>query len=158
MKIRVPIGVIIVAVVLFLVIGFSSCSNCQKFVPYGAGNQYSSFQEGFGPMMYSSYPNNQSIDTKDAYNVQNSTTNQGSGPVQPPGVRLHGFGANLYSGTDNDQPVDMFGSTPGSIQCFDKSFGLAKSTGPLCTTSDQFRLLTTRGGNASGVNAQIGGR
>jgi hypothetical protein len=85
-------------------------------------------------------------------------SHQGSGQVSPPGVRVWGFGSNLYSGTDHDRPVDMFGPTPGSIQCFDRSFGLAKSTGPLCTTDNQYRLMTTRGGNAAGVNAQIGGR
>jgi hypothetical protein len=159
---RIPIGVIVVAIVLFLVIAFSSCSNCQKFVPYSEGRaEYAAYREGMEPnrpMIYSTYPNNQSVDTKDAYNVQNTTTNQGSGPVQPPGVRLQGFGPNLYSGMDNDKPVDMFGPTPGSLQCFERSFGLAKSTGPLCINADQSKLLTTRGGNAGGVNAQIGGR
>jgi hypothetical protein len=156
MKIRIPVGVILVAVVLVLVIGFSSCSNCQKYVPYSSNvwsNTSSKFHEGF-----STYPNHASVDTLDAQHVANTVTSQGSGLITPSGVRLWGFGSNLYSGSDNDKPVDMFGPTPGSIQCFNRSFGLSKSTGPLCTTDDQYRLMTTRGGNAAGVNAQIGGR
>jgi len=155
-KIRIPMGVILVAVILMLVIGFSSCSNCQKYVPYSSSSETSKYHEGM--MTYSTYPNHASVDTLDAQNVANTVSNQGSGQVNPPGVRVWGFGSNLYSGTDHDKPVDMFGPTPGSIQCFNRSFGLAKSTGPLCTTDDQYRLMTTRGGNAGGVNAQIGGR
>jgi hypothetical protein len=154
MKIRIPIGVILVAIVLFLVIAFSSCSNCQKFVPYSAsvwGENSAKFREGMTthiPLTYSSYPENKSIDKFDAININNLVENQGSGPVTPPGVRVWGFGSNLFSGTDNDRPVDMFGPTPGSIQCFERSFGLSKSTGPLCTTNEQYKLLTSRGGNA----------
>lgn len=163
-KIRIPLGVIFVAAILILVIGFSSCSNCQKYVPYSSSvwSNTSKYQEGMTsaskPLTYSTYPNHASVDTLDAQNVANTVSNQGSGQVIPPGVRVWGFGSNLFSGTDNDKPVDMFGPTPGSLQCFNRSFGLAKSTGPLCTNDEQYKLMTTRGGNAAGVNAQIGGR
>lgn len=160
MKLRIPVGVIVVAVVLFLVIAFSSCSNCQKFVPYAENNLWSStssYHEGMTsyqkPIQYSTYPNNTSVDVLDALNVANTTTAQGSGAVQSPGVRLWGFGSNLYSGTDNDKPIDIFGPTPGSTQCVNRSFGLSKSTGPMCITDEQYKLLTTRGGSASSVSA-----
>jgi hypothetical protein len=158
MKIRIPFGVIFVAVILILVIAFSSCSDCQKYVPYSSDvwAETSKYREGMTskPLSYSSYPNHRSVEgTMDAVNVANTTTSQGAGPVTSPGVRLWGFGSNLYSGTDNDAPVDMFGSTPGSTSCgFDKSFGMSKSAGPLCTTDAQYRLMTTRGGNAGSVN------
>jgi len=156
MKLRIPVGFIVVVAVLLLVIAFSSCSDCQKFVPYAENNLWSStssYQEGMTslkPIQYSTYPNNASVDVLDALHVNNATTAQGSGAVQSPGVRLWGFGSNLYSGTDNDnKPIDIFGPTPGSPQCVNRSFGLSKSTGPLCITDEQFNLLTTRGIGAS---------
>ena len=161
---KIPLGVIFVAVVLFLVIAFSSCSNCQKYVPYSSNvwSETSSYREGMAqrpPLQYSSYPSHQSLpESMNALNVNNSTATQGAGAVQNPGVRLWGFGSGLYSSTENDKPIDIFGSTPGSLQCFNRSFGLSKSTGPLCTTQEQYDLLTTRGRGAAGVNAQIGGR
>lgn len=158
MKLRIPVGVIVVAAVLLLVIAFSSCSNCQKFVPYSENNPWSStssYHEGMTthkPIQYSTYPDNTSVDVLDALHVSNSTTAQGSGAVQGSGVRLWGFGSNLYSSADNEKPIDIFGPTPGSVQCINRSFGLAKSTGPLCITDEQYKLLTTRGGSATGVS------
>ena len=153
MKIRIPIGVIVVALVLLLVIGFSSCSNCKKFVPYSPSvwSPEGKFREGMTnrSVSYSTYPDNNPVaGTMDALHVNNTVTTQGAGPANAQGVRLHGFGSNLFSGSDHDQPVDSFGTDPGSLQCFDRSFGLSKSTGPLCVTDAQYRLLTTRGGNA----------
>ena len=155
MKIRIPVGVILVTIILVLVIGFSSCSNCQKFVPYSPNaTGASKYQEGMStikPLTYSTYPDHVSVDVLDALHATNTVTAQGSGAVTPPGVRLWGFGSNLYSGADNETHIDIFGSTPGSIQCFNKtSFGLSKSTGPLCTTGEQYALMTSRGGNATG--------
>lgn len=156
MKIRIPIGVIVVSIVLLLVIGFSSCSNCKKFVPYSPSvwSSESRFREGMtgggaNPVSYSTYPDNQSVSgTMDTHHVNNTVTTQGAGAANPPGVRLHGFGSALFSGSDNDQSIDSFGPDPGSLQCFDRSFGLSKSTGPLCVTDKQYQMLTTRGGNA----------
>lgn len=155
MKLRIPVGVIVVAAVLLLVIAFSSCSNCQKFVPYSANSVWSTtgtYHEGMAtnqkPIAYSSYPTHTSVDVMDALNVENTTSAQGSGAVQPPGVRLWGFGSNLFSSSDNDKSIDIFGPTPGATQCFNRSFGLTKSTGPLCITDEQYNLLTTRGGGA----------
>jgi len=166
MKIRIPLGVILVSIVLILVIAYSSCSNCQKYVPFSSEmwSNVGKYREGMSvmkPLSYTTYPANANVagSSMDAYNVANTTTSQGAGPVTSSGgVRLWGFGSDLYSGTDNDKSLDLFGTTPGSSQCFDRSFGLTKSTGPLCTTDAQYRLMTTRGGNATGVSAQIGGR
>ena len=151
------VEVLTVAVMLLLVIGFSSCSNCQKFVPYSPSDVlHTKFtKEGFSGIPYSSYPENTSVD--EAIAASNSFTSNSlnaSSSLSP--VRLWGF-SGLYSSPDNDKPIDMFGPTPGSLQCFNRSFGLAKSTGPLCVNQEQYALLTTRGGNQSGIPAQVGG-
>lgn len=52
--------------------------------------------------------------------------------------------------------IDRFGKTPGDKSCFGKSMGLSRDGGPLCFNSDDLRLLTTRGGNASGGDSVIG--
>ena len=47
--------------------------------------------------------------------------------------------------------IDMFADAPGKLTC--KS-SLSNSKGPLCLTDEHKKLLTTRGGNMSGDNAE----
>lgn len=52
--------------------------------------------------------------------------------------------------------IDRFAKTPGDKSCFGKSMGLSRDAGPLCLTEEDLKLLTTRGGNASGGDSAIG--
>lgn len=150
---KIPLGVIFVAIVLLLVIAFSSCSDCKKFHPYSPSvwSDKATYSEGM-TASYSTYPGHAVAtgSAMDALHVANTTMAQGAGNVSPSGVRLWGFGSALFSGPDNNPSIDMYGSTPGSKTCFGRSFGLSKSTGPLCLNQDQYRLMTTRGQNATG--------
>ena len=52
--------------------------------------------------------------------------------------------------------IDRYGKTPGQPNCFGKSMGYSRSTGPLCFNDEDLKLLTTRGGNVSGRDSVIG--
>jgi len=52
--------------------------------------------------------------------------------------------------------LDRYGKTPGEPSCFGKSMGYSRSTGPLCFTEEDLKLLTTRGGNITGRDSVIG--
>jgi hypothetical protein len=52
--------------------------------------------------------------------------------------------------------IDRYGKTPGKSDCFGKSMGYSRSTGPLCFNDEDLKLLTTRGGNVSGSDSTIG--
>jgi len=69
---------------------------------------------------------------------------------------FRGLGTSDYN--NNMFILDQFSSAVGSAECAGKSSGLSNSKGPLCLSDDQKRLLQTRGGNASGMDSQIGGR
>ena len=69
---------------------------------------------------------------------------------------FEGLGTSDYN--NNAFILDQFSSAVGSPECVGKSSGLSNSTGPLCLSEDQKRLLQTRGGNATGMDSQIGGR
>lgn len=51
-------------------------------------------------------------------------------------------------------PIDYFSQAKGSLTC--QSYGMSNSKGFLCLNEDQKRLYTTRGGNATGGNGDIG--
>jgi hypothetical protein len=52
--------------------------------------------------------------------------------------------------------LDRFGNTPSGSKCFDQSSGYSNSLGPLCMSSEDIRMLSTRGGNISGTDSSIG--
>ena len=64
-----------------------------------------------------------------------------------------GFTGSNY--TANSFILDQFSSAVGAPSCVGKSSGLSNSTGPLCLSDDQKRLLQTRGGNASSGESKI---
>lgn len=49
----------------------------------------------------------------------------------------------------SDPEISPLSKFSGNPSCFNKSFGLSNSTGALCLDDKTFKLLTTRGGNAS---------
>lgn len=70
-------------------------------------------------------------------------------------VKVEGFA--LQPGAYNaSEMIDRYGKTPGKPDCFGKSMGYSRSTGPLCFNDEDLKLLTTRGGNVSGRDSTIG--
>jgi hypothetical protein len=114
-------GVLIV--MLFSVLIVSSIGlSCSSYQPYSP-----EMMEGFSNNEYTEYGN------------PNKSSCQSS----------IGFGGLLCSPDENSNPKDIYSDAQGSLGC--KSYGYSNSRGFLCMEPEQVRLLTTRGGNASGL-------
>ena len=100
-----------------------------------------SFQRKEG-LQYSSYPQNQNTDSAiDKFSIA---------PVAAM-RKLTGFDG-LFAAPEIQpaKPIDVFSDTPGSATA--PPISLSNSMGYLQMTKDQLGLLSTRGGNATGVN------
>ena len=160
--------VVIAIVVLFFFTAFS----CVPPVPYTSASFFptlggSEFQEGFGPAPqegfgsapqegfgsapqegfseYTTYPDHA---VKDAVS--------GSGISAADCGKYQGFDGLFCSpaSVEGSNPTDIFSQAAGRLDC--KSYGYTNSRGFLCMDDKQVQLLTTRGGNASGGDMQIG--
>lgn len=93
-------------------------------------------------------------------NFENSTINEYSKhmivPEEAGCKKVHGmnglFCSPLSTAVDN---LDKFADAEGKLSCTDNS-GLSNSRGGLCLTDDHRRLLSTRGGNSTGINTPEG--
>lgn len=52
--------------------------------------------------------------------------------------------------------IDRYGQTPSGPECIGQGSGYSKSLGPLCMSEEDKRMLSTRGGNATGGDSAIG--
>lgn len=119
-------------------------------------HSYRLYNEGFSngtrpSLDYSSYPNNEAIDSKKALLIQPSETavhNKESQDTTTPTLgKIWGFNG-LYGGVGaSDKLVDVFYSATSDNSC--PGSGYTKGTGNLCLDKTQTHLLTSRGGNAS---------
>jgi len=72
--------------------------------------------------------------------------------VQP--LKVAGF-SGLQSGAyGSEQAIGFMYNNEGSTTC--KSYGYTNSKGNICMSESDIKLLTTRGGNATGASDQIG--
>lgn len=137
---------IILAIILlmsFTVVGSAT------FVPYSKSTLFSNMYpyEGFGnfkesPAEYSTFPENLNIDFQKNKDIDTTNTS--------PCRKVVGFNG-LFCSAENEpaNPLDTFSKASGSLTC--PSYGYANSRGFLCLDAEQKRLLSTRGGNASGL-------
>jgi hypothetical protein len=131
----------ILIILLFLTI-FASCT---QVVPYSRENIFTNNMfpyEGFTE--YTTVQNNNSIDSYTQYDISPTKDNKY--------MATNGLLSSPDAATN---PVDIYSQSAGEPSC--KSYGYSNSRGFLCMNDDQVRLLTTRGGNASGGDMQIGG-
>jgi hypothetical protein len=140
--------VVIAIVVLLFITAFS----CVPPVPYVSANFFpklggSDFHEGFSE--YTTYPENASKDTIVGL------TSSGAG-VSGDCSKYQGFDGLFCTpaSAHSSNPTDIFSQAAGRPDC--KSYGYTNSRGFLCMDDKQVQLLTTRGGNASGGDMQIG--
>ena len=61
----------------------------------------------------------------------------------------------IYASVNDNAPIDSFSKLEGSLSS-EGCAGLTNSQGPLVCNDEQKKLLSTRGGNATGVADQIG--
>jgi hypothetical protein len=73
-------------------------------------------------------------------------------------AKVYGFDGLYCSPNNSDYPIDKFSEVKGNGHCLESSSGLSNSKGYLCLGPDLIKSLRTRGGNASGIDSQIGQR
>ena len=70
--------------------------------------------------------------------------------------KIFGFDGLYCNPAASNKNVDVYSQAKGDASCFGKSSGLSNSKGSLCLDNTQMALLSTRGGNATGRDSQIG--
>jgi hypothetical protein len=68
--------------------------------------------------------------------------------------KLEGFEGLQSSPLNSSEKLDIFSDLKVSTKC--ASSGLSKNSGFLCLDDNATKLLSTRGGNATGLPSQIG--
>ena len=120
-------------VVLVVVIFATSIYSCCSFKPYSVNNIFSN--------KFSKYENmaNKEEEKKEeeieGFQVMSDETS--------------------YASVNDNTPIDSFSKLEGSLSS-EGCAGLTNSQGPLVCNDEQKKLLSTRGGNATGVADQIG--
>ena len=168
MKITMNFTYIFLVALFILLITVSISRSCVQFKPYSENNIFSK------QFPFEAMTNNNDMINNDQLSpvtspsiflspVSNMNTqellNQLS-PVANNEINISESFSNLnsspYISTEKNIQIDIFSGTPGSLDCNSKSSNLTNSKGGLCLTQTQINLLKTRGGNASGGDAQIG--
>ena len=139
---------LVIFLVIIFIFSFAIVGSC-RYVPYSkdimSTNKYN--REAFHnlknePLGYASASNHQYMDDLKNQELQSS-------PNSCSCRKISGFnGLFCDSNKDPNNPVDIYSTAQGSSEC--KSYGYHNSRGFLCLDDNQKRLLTTRGGNASG--------
>ena len=139
---------ILIVLAIILLMSFTVVGSA-TFVPYSKSTLFSNMYpyEGFAsfkesPMEYSTFPENASLDFQKNKDIASTE--------DPPCRKVVGFNG-LFCSASNEpaNPLDTFSKASGSMTC--PSYGYMNSRGFLCLDAEQKRLLSTRGGNASGV-------
>lgn len=145
MKISFKLVAIVLAVLFIIAISMGSCS---RFTPYSFStstlHQYP--YEGFrSSNEYTTYPQNAAIDSYESKLI--------ASPSMGNAAKIGSFGL-LSSPSAPETPIDIYSQAPG--ESTGKSYGYSNSMGPIQLNAEQLKLLTTRGGNMSGVDSTIG--
>ena len=135
--------VIVLGLILFI-------SGLNHYVPYTPpysrflhGNTY----EGFGGTPYSTVRDHTNIDNPvDKFSILPNDTLR----------KIRGFDGLFPSPNSDDSKIDPFLELQGSLNCDINS--LSNSKGYLCLDKNTTKLLTTRGGNATGNNFEQTGK
>ena len=130
---------------LFIVILSSISMSCSSFKPFSQEMMYHGnfpySNEGFRNTGYSTYPENQSVDVLGDKLINPSLNNNNC-------EKVNGFNGLICSPNSPQNPNDIYSEAKGSLDC--KSYGYTNSKGFLCMDDTQIKLLTSRGGNATG--------
>jgi len=145
---KLPVEFILVIVLfLILIVWISVWASSSSYVPfYPVGpflHQYP--YEGYHNMgvHYSTYGENSSIDAYEKNDIVER-------PVKD-AVKIRHFGL-LSNPASPEKMIDILGDVKGSPDCTPNVF--TNSTGYLCLDDNALKLLTTRGGNATGRSQQ----
>ena len=158
-------------IILVILILLTMSNTCVTFKPYNSSSMNYSTFENFGtvsggPKTVSrnlsnlkdkiSETTNTSIknllDSNNSSNLKNKISNSIIPGIKESFVNLDASSSPYGS----DSPIDVFSGTKGNISCDGNSSGLTNSMAGLCLNKNLQQLLSTRGGNATGRDSQIG--
>jgi hypothetical protein len=138
--------IVVIALFFILISTLTTWAASSNYRPYSSDTLFPKQYpyEGFRSMLeYTTYPNNGSIDSFNKNNISQAS--------MPNYEKVKAFG--LVSSTSAvEMPLNDFGNDKGSPACEQSIY--SNSGGFLCLTSEQKKLLKTRGGNASGCSNQ----
>lgn len=135
--------IVIAAVVFVFVVLFSIGFSCTKVSPYYKDNLFPKYfkYEAFEPMK----------DEKRSF----ATWVSGNAEVKPAEpVKVEGFQGLQSAPFEVQGVIDVFSQAQGSTTCPTSQY--TNSMGFLCLDETQKKLLSTRGGNASGKEMEVG--
>lgn len=141
-------------VILVLLIVASLLLNNYNYVPANEMDVFTrnypyegfqSYKETNNKTEYSSYPNNENLDSYSQWEINNTKNIC---------YKISGSNGLVCSPHNDTIPKDIYSESKGSLDC--DSYGLMNSKGFLCLNDKQKTLYTTRGGNASGGGGDIG--
>jgi hypothetical protein len=144
---------IMIAVIVFVVIIFTTTCGCTRFVPYNSAGAftkefpYEGFDTLHNPTEYSTRNVHAALDTYNSFLIS---------PDADACKKIYGFDGLYCKPYEADKKIDPFSDTKGSASCIGSSSGLTNSQGGLCLNDQQKQLLSTRGGNAAVPDSQIG--
>ena len=146
--------VFLIVLIIVSVVAFAFQGSCNMGT-YASGSkllhpgslQMSRF-EGF-----MSKPNTENNLVYSSYSPVGNVPQQNPAEVEKAYMKIDGF-SGIYSSPDTADRKDFFYGTEGSLDA--KPLGYSNSRGYLVLNDQQKKLLMTRGGNASGVDSQIG--
>jgi hypothetical protein len=136
------LGIVIVVIILI-----SLMCSCTDVVPYTSANLFPKYYkyEGMQNLEYTSNTGHQAMDTYTSFLINNPNFEC---------KKVYGFDGLYCKPYVADTKLDIFSDAQGGPNC--SGTGLTNSKGGLCLDPIQMRLLTTRGGNASGGGGEIG--
>jgi hypothetical protein len=73
---------------------------------------------------------------------------------EAPAIKVGGFSGLMSGAYGNEKIIGFMYNNEASTTC--KPYGYTNSKGNICLSPSDIKLLTTRGGNASGASDQIG--
>lgn len=143
---------VIISSAILLFIFFITIFSSKSFTPYDEKTVFSHMYpyEGFGPIDKSTEYTLNSTGKGDSYKsflINSDTTDC---------KKVYGLDGLFCSPNAKSEKVDIFSDVKGELTCSGKSSGLSNSRGGLCLDATQLNLLRTRGGNQSGLPAEIG--
>lgn len=140
------VALFIIVIILSL---FVSCNGAVPFYMdtiFPKHSKFENFTNNTNMTDYSSRDTNSAMDTYKPFLIDK--------PVAEC-KKIYGFNGLFCAPKETGDNLDKFADTEGKIDCKDNS-GLSNSKGGLCLSPEQKQLLSTRGGNITGCNDDIG--
>jgi hypothetical protein len=139
---RIKFSYIILVIILIVLLFITLSGSCSLYVPYTESNGINNYLFNYEGMNNMDVP----LDSSDFLSKIANTNDTSS--IKSTGINVSSFGS--------EKKIDIFSGTPGSMNCDNISSNLTNSKGGLCLNKEQKYMLSTRGGNASGGDFQIG--